>query len=307
MLYVFGALIAGLIIPLQTGVNTKLTKWLGSPFYASFVSFIFATATMVLLLFVTGAFGDGVALTSLPAWLWLGGVFGTLVITGNILLLPRLGGVQSVVLPAAGQTMMGLAIDTWGLFGSPDEGFAITRLLGAGIVILGIALTTLSREEQDRETHKKEPCGIWLWRLFGISLGASTACQTAVNGCFGSVLGSSIEAALLSCAVGMVLLGLISLVLALAKRDKSREKTVRGTWWMWTGGALGGTMILLNATLAPLMGTGSEVIFALTGSILFGALIDQFGLFGVEKKPLTGLRALGLVVLLAGACMVRFC
>lgn len=303
MLYICGALCAGLIIPLQTGVNTRLKNWLGSPIYASFVSFIFATLTLFLLMGVTGAYGIGKNLFDIPLWLWLGGFFGTVVITGNIFLLPRLGGVQTVVLPAAGQVIMGLLIDTFGWFEVNAVWVTWMRIAGALLVIVGIFLTTAVSAEG--VGVQKRGFRIWIWRAFSVLLGAGTSCQTAVNGRFGITLGSSIEASFLSCVIGTLLLAVFSFVLAVIKRKEVYQRPVKGVWWMWCGGILGGTMILLNATLAPLMGTGSEVVFALAGSLAFGVIIDQFGLFGVKKKPLTCVRAAGLAILLFGACLVK--
>ena len=60
---------------------------------------------------------------------WVGGLLGVCFLTGNLLLLPRLGAALTVVMTVAGQIIMGVIIDTLGLLGA-------TFLKGVGIIIL---------------------------------------------------------------------------------------------------------------------------------------------------------------------------
>ena len=48
---------------------------------------------------------------------WVGGLLGVCFLTGNLLLLPRLGAALTVVMTVAGQIIMGVMIDTLGLLG----------------------------------------------------------------------------------------------------------------------------------------------------------------------------------------------
>ena len=77
---------------------------------------------MTLLVIATaitgGTFGISQAFGE-PLWIWFGGLLGVVALTGNILLFPHLGAVQTVVLPIAGQIMMGVVIDHFGFFDSP--------------------------------------------------------------------------------------------------------------------------------------------------------------------------------------------
>ena len=54
---------------------------------------------------------------------WVGGLLGVCFLTGNLLLLPRLGAALTVVMTVAGQIIMGVFIDTFGLLGASNHSF----------------------------------------------------------------------------------------------------------------------------------------------------------------------------------------
>ena len=69
----------------------------------------FAVGTITLLIVATAVTGGDYGITQAfdePLWIWFGGLLGVVALTGNILLFPHLGAVQTVVLPIAGQVIM---------------------------------------------------------------------------------------------------------------------------------------------------------------------------------------------------------
>ena len=54
---------------------------------------------------------------------WVGGLLGVCFLTGNLLLLPRLGAALTVVMTVAGQIIMGVMIDTLGVLGANQTSF----------------------------------------------------------------------------------------------------------------------------------------------------------------------------------------
>ena len=80
---------------MQTSVNTRLWKKVGSPFNAALVSFLVGLLFLSALLLVTGQ-GLHIPFAQLLdelAWIWIGGICGVVFLTGNILLFLKLGGV----------------------------------------------------------------------------------------------------------------------------------------------------------------------------------------------------------------------
>ena len=214
--------------------------------------------------------------------------------------MPRLGSVQTVILPVLGQVLMGLAIDHFGWFGSPVTPISALRAAGAVLVLGGVLIITLARlGGQKREKAAAE----WLWRLFGVGIGMLITCQTAINGRLGSILGSALRSALISFSVGALCL----LVILCITRPKlpPREEGVRAPWWMWIGGILGAASVFFSAYLSPRLGTGLVMILGQVGGMTAGLLIDHFGLMDTPVRKISWQKLVGLLCMLLGSSFIR--
>ena len=94
-LSVFG-LAAGIGMPMQTSINAQLGRRVGSPVLAAMLNFMVGLAA---LLIVTCIWERGLAIPmgdvfAAPPWILMGGAVAVLFVTGNILLMPRLGSAQ---------------------------------------------------------------------------------------------------------------------------------------------------------------------------------------------------------------------
>ncbi len=315
--------IIGLVMPLQTNANSRLRQSVGSPYLASFISFLVGTVTLLLAtLLIDGQLPQLARAEGQPAWLWAGGLLGVVVLTGNIFLFPRLGSVQTVVLPITGQVLMGLLIDHFGWFGSPQAPLTATRIAGAALLVVGVlgAIRVI-----DALIHRRLPAtsddgdvnvnvnvdagagagaGLWFWRIAGVIFGMCSAAQTAVNGRLGVVLDSAVASALVSFTVGVTTL-LFIVLFTRAKWQVRRIDDRPNPWWMWIGGFLGAAFVFGNAFLAPIIGTGLTVMVVLVGLMIGSLVIDHFGLLGARRRPLTALQAAGLLCMIAGVALIR--
>ena len=303
--------LAGVGLPMQTSVNTRLRKKVGSPYNASLVSFVVALLFLSALLLITGQ-GLHIPLAQLlnePAWIWIGGICGLVFLTGNILLFSKLGGVQTVVLPVLGQILMGLIIDNFGLFYSQKTPLSVFRIAGAVMVILGVVLVSMAKENKtaSEKLQKSESTTLWIWRAFGIFAGMLSATQIAVNGYLGKVVGSPIKASAISFTVGIIFLAIICIVLHFknGKSESFKNESAKNPWWMWIGGILGGLYILANVYLSRIVGTGMTVIILLIGSTTGGILVDHFGMFESPKKPINAQKILGVLIMILGAAAIK--
>lgn len=303
--------LAGVGLPIQTSVNTRLRKKVGSPYNASLVSFVVALLFLSALLLITGQ-GLHIPLAQLlnePAWIWIGGICGLVFLTGNILLFSKLGGVQTVVLPVLGQILMGLIIDNFGLFYSQKTPLSVFRIAGAVMVILGVVLVSMAKENKtaSEKLQKSESTTLWIWRAFGIFAGMLSATQIAVNGYLGKVVGSPIKASAISFTVGIIFLAIICIVLHFknGKSESFKNESAKNPWWMWIGEILGGLYILANVYLSRIVGTGMTVIILLIGSTTGGILVDHFGMFESPKKPINAQKILGVLIMILGAAAIK--
>ncbi|MEO8648216.1 MAG: DMT family transporter, partial [Acidobacteriota bacterium] len=112
------AVIAGTMMPTQAAINNKLASAVDSPILAALVSFF--VGTLGLLIYVVAAgipLGNLASAKSAPPIVWIGGLMGAFFVTSSIILVPRLGVALSFSLIIAGQMLVTLVLDHFGLFG----------------------------------------------------------------------------------------------------------------------------------------------------------------------------------------------
>lgn len=296
------ALAVGGLIPIQTAANSRLRASVGNkPVMPALISF--SSALFFAVVATTVLRGNPVPQFSadVPWWGWLGGVMGVCFVLGNILLFPRLGALETVVLPILGQVVMGLLVDRFGLLGAPAMPVSWMRVLGAAVVFAGIVVVLRAGKRPVLEGDA-EGLELAIFRVLGVLVGVCTAIQTSVNGYMGGIAGSSLHAGEINLAVGAVLLLVAALVTSPRQLARRPEP---GPWWMWLGGLVGATFVISGATLAPLLGTATTVIAFNAGTIAAGQALEARGAFGARKNPLTATRLAGLVVIFLGVLAVR--
>jgi len=141
ILFLLLALAAGVLLPVQAGLNAQLRSALGSPVAAALVSFLVGTvglATVALLLRTPLPLGRAWAATS--PWQWSGGLIGAVYVLAAIVLAPRLGAATLIAAVVAGQMVTSLVLDQYGLVGFPVHSLTPVRLVGAALVIAGVIL-----------------------------------------------------------------------------------------------------------------------------------------------------------------------
>ncbi|WP_233449205.1 DMT family transporter [Levilactobacillus suantsaii] len=305
--------VIGLILPLQTSINSRLRQSVGSPFMASLISFTVGSGflAVITLLIDHRLFFTPHLFSQQPAWLWLGGVFGVVYLTGNILLFPKLGSVQTVILPMFGQILMGLLIDNFGWFHAKVSPFTTVRGGGALLVLLGVIVTVAlsdwllkRRAALDAAPTTTASASLWLWRLLGIGAGMLGAAQSAINGHLGLVLRSSLDAAFISFFVGALTLLVINLLLR-SSRQLTQPTDRPNPWWMWVGGVIGALFVLGNVYLVPILGTGLTVVIVLVGLMGGSLLIDNFGWLESQRNPVTLVQIVGLLIMVGGVALIH--
>lgn len=99
-----------------------------------------------------------------------------------------------------------------------------------------------------------------------------------------------------------VLLGL-AVLLASGRGLGSVADVLHEPVWLWIGGALSLFIILAITVGPPRIGTTATIGIVVAGNLAMGAVIDRFGLFGLDRIALTWPRVLGIVLLAAGATL----
>jgi transporter family-2 protein len=132
--------------------------------------------------------------------------------------------------------------------------------------------------------------------------GTLVALQAPTNAMLSRAVGSPVNAALISFAVG--LLALIIAVLALGVRPNPAEMRSL-PWYAWTGGLYGAIFVAIAAFAAPRIGVTQLLICSIAGQIMMALMLDKFGAFGLPKSDISPMRLAGVVLVLAGVFLVR--
>ena len=170
-----------MLLPIQTSINSRLSQFTRSSFYASTISFAVGTICLLVLNIIihpqvlTPEFFSKQTLNY--TWV-LGGLLGVIYLTGNLLLLPRLGAALTVVITVTGQIIMGVIIDTFGLLGAHQQSFTLFKGVGIIFLITGIIFMNYVRRHPVNR-HKNTPIVFCLLDSYLVSLRQSKQQSTA--------------------------------------------------------------------------------------------------------------------------------
>lgn len=314
MLAILIGIAAGAASTAQASVNGRIREDYRSPYLTAVLSFVIAGIILAFIILFTEhdlsiPFGD---IAKYPFWIWLGGCCGAAIITLNVVCLPYLGSARNVMIICFGQTMAGLLIDHAGLFGSPVVKMSLTRTAGAVLVIAGAALVNGIRLSGNSSRESGPGRNVLPYIILAGLNGFACAAQVAVNGSLNTAVGSASKATLVSMSVGLITtLILIAMLTAVKGRMAIYDGGIRGTGlirgfrpWMAAGGALSIIVVGGNAVTAPMLGTGIVTILNLIGMMGAGLIIDAVGFLGIEKKPATPAKMIGMLLMIAGTAVI---
>lgn len=75
-------------------------------------------------------------------------------------------------------------------------------------------------------------------------------------------------------------------------------------WYAWAGGVYALVTLSLAAWATPKLGAGPALVAALVAQTALGLALDHYGVLGLDRHPVTWLKAGGLAVMLVGAAMI---
>ncbi|MDE9912981.1 DMT family transporter [Staphylococcus pseudintermedius] len=299
-------LVAGAVIPVQTSINSRLSRFTQSSLYASAISFTVGTLLLVILNFILNphlltaeAFGH----YHFDYYWYVGGLMGVIYLTGNMILLPRIGASLTVVTTITGQILMSMLIDTFGWFNVDVQALHVMKVLGIVLLLIGIILMNLQKNaKQLAQSSHNGP-----WMLSGMIIGFTPPIQTAINSHLGQTLHSPFFASLVSFTVGASALIILTLMLHRhVKIHATSEQHGPLKWWHFVGGALGVIFVTTNIILTPVIGVTFTLITVMVGQIIMGLLIDHFGLFGVPHRHITKQCLLGFMLIIIAIIIIQF-
>jgi bacterial/archaeal transporter family-2 protein len=138
--------------------------------------------------------------------------------------------------------------------------------------------------------------------LLAVLGGLAGSVQVAVMGRFGERVGV-LEALAFSTAIQLALSAVA--VLAVRGGGIGGLRHVASTpAWMWIGGLMGAIVVLTITYAGPRIGPTATVAVFLVGQFAAAIVVDQYGLFGLERIAIAWPRLVGLALLAAGTALV---
>lgn len=142
--------------------------------------------------------------------------------------------------------------------------------------------------------------------LFSIVLiilaGGATALQAPTNAKLMTAVGSPVNAAFVSFAVGTAVLGLMA-VLFQTRPDMVAARSL--PWYAWIGGLYGVVFVIAATWGVPRLGVALTITLMVAGQLLISLILDHFGAFGAPQQPINLGRLAGVALVIGGVIMVR--
>ncbi|MFJ6418501.1 DMT family transporter [Paeniglutamicibacter sp. NPDC091659] len=271
--YLLAAVLAGLVMPVQSRVNGALGTHLGDPVAASLVSF---TTGLVLLVVVSifvpsaraGAKLIPVALRErrFPRWYLAAGCVGAMVVVTQSLTVPLVGVALFTVALVTGQTIGSMLVDGIGFGPGGRRRINALRAVGAVLAVVGVLWAV-----SPRMATSEAVASLLLPLLLPLVVGFLMGFQSAMNGVQAQTYGTPVAATLMNFAVGAVLLGVILLV---RLPFTGAPNPLPTQWWYYLGGPLGCVFIGLSAFLVKHLGVLLTGLGMIGGQLVGSLLID---------------------------------
>jgi transporter family-2 protein len=132
--------------------------------------------------------------------------------------------------------------------------------------------------------------------------GCLVALQAPTNALLARGVGSPVNAALVSFAVGTIALVAVALMLGVRPSGGAVRNLPA---YAWFGGLYGAVFVSIAVFAVPRLGVTFFLTVSIAGQLATALLLDRFGAFGVPRVEVSVPRLLGIALVLAGALLVR--
>ena len=132
-------------------------------------------------------------------------------------------------------------------------------------------------------------------------VGGMLALQGPINSHLGKTIGNQ-QAAFFSFATGTIILAVIAGLVRGGYGQIAEARSLAPVYLI--GGVLGACYVSCVIVTVRTLGAGGIVAATIAGQLTMGVLIDQFGLLGLDKDPISLSKAAGVVLLAVGTLLV---
>ncbi|HSB94680.1 MAG TPA: DMT family transporter [Flavitalea sp.] len=143
LLYYILPLLAGIMMTVQSGINSQLRSAIQHPLLAALISFLSGTAALIVLVMLSKqAMPTMQTFSSISWYKWTGGLLGAFIVTVSLVSVARIGAANMFVLIIAGQLLTALIIDHFGMLGLQQSTITLQKTIGVLLLVGGVYLVT---------------------------------------------------------------------------------------------------------------------------------------------------------------------
>ena len=287
------AVIAGVFVSIQGIFNGAFTASGAGPLLAGWVSYLGTLITVVVIIVAQGNAAKFMRILREHGKLWWFGVGagGVPIVIAMAWGIPLVGATLASVCAVAGQTIMGLVLDRFGL-GLPER----IRLSGFRIVAVAVVLVGLGLAISAGSAGSNVSSG---WAMVGVGLLLFVMCsfitfQNAGNGAVVSRAGYPLLATFTSVVGGTTIMSVIVLAMFFSGGLEGHSFPGVDSWWMYLGGPAGAGITICAASSVRRLGTFRLALAMVSGQMTTALVVDFFS--GVPISPATVISAATVVL-----------
>jgi len=203
-------------------------------------------------------------------FLYLGGAIGVFTTLSNNIAFGRISVSALLALGLLGQSVTGLIIDQYGLFGMPKHPFTKRKLIGLTLIVAGIVSMITDFEPVAVTVSFAAGISIVMSRTFNAKLADLTSVR--VSSFYNYVVG------LVVALLAFLLLG----------RGEITEFTFSPNWYIYLGGALGLSVVWILNIVTVKISAFYLTLLLFIGQVFSGILIDVFLSGEISARNLIG-------------------
>jgi len=138
--FIILAVLIGVLMPIQAGLNAELTRHLKHPYLGAFLSLSIGSLIIFIPVLINGSYMELKRISETPPHLLLGGVLGAIFVSSSLYLIPKMGATALISAFITGQLIGSIIIDHFGLLGLSSYPLNLNRICGIFLLFAGVLL-----------------------------------------------------------------------------------------------------------------------------------------------------------------------
>ena len=272
------SLLMGIMITIMVAVNGGLTG-----FYGLYTATVIIHVVGLIIISVAVFVKREKFFPGKYSWfLYLGGAIGVFTTLANNISFGRISVSAIMALGLLGQTVTGLFIDQYGLFGMKQHRFTKDKLIGLALILAGIGAMLNSFEMLAVSVSFLAGVAIVMSRTFNAKLADLTSMRVST---------------FYNYFIGLIVSVMVFLILGRGE-IVFVEFAFSPSWYIYLGGALGVCVVFLSNIVVVKVSAFYLTLLIFIGQVFSGVVVDAFISQAISMRNVIGgvLVALGLFI-----------